>query len=224
MDAGEEKIRQITERLEDEQLERAQAEEENAEMERQIRFLQSTLASMGSVDAWSVPEKSEIDTAPESFGELLSRLTELEYVVFTGDRDCALELDDHEDLGTWAGKCWRALLALEDFVAYSLSGTFSGSVDTYLNSTPPGARGFSAKRHASRESEDVGKNPKYRRPRTLPVPAMVDASESVFMEAHFKIGQSGLISPRLHYFDDNSKSGKVYVGYIGRHLPTQKTN
>ena len=224
VDAGEETIRRITERLENEQLERAQAEEESTERERQLRFLRIKLASMGSSDAWSVPEKTARDTAPESFADLLSRLGEFTHVVFTGDRDHALELDDHEGLGTWARKCWQALQALEDYVESSLSGKFSGSVDTYLNSTPTGAHSFSPTRHAARESEDVGKNPKYRKPRTLPVPTEVDSAGVVFMESHFKIAQSGLISPRMHYFDDNSRTGKVYVGYIGRHLPTQKTN
>lgn len=224
VDAGEEHIRELQERLEDEQLERAQADEENAEMERQLRFLRTKLASTGSAEAWLIPEKDRRDIAPESFGELLSRLDEFEHIAFTGEPNYALELDEHEGLGTWSGKCWRALQALEDFVALSIAGKFSGSVEMYLNSTPAGAHGFSAKRHASRESEDVGKNPKYRKPRTLPVPAEVAPEESVFMEAHFKIGQSGLISPRMHYFDDNSRTGKVYVGYIGRHLPTSKTN
>ena len=53
------------------------------------------------------------------------------------------ELDDHEGLGTWARKCWQALQALQDFVEHSKAGTFSGSVDTYLNSTPTGAHGYS---------------------------------------------------------------------------------
>lgn len=224
VDAGEETLRRLTERFEDEQIERAQAEDESAERERQLRFLRNKLAAMGSADVWAAPEKSASDTAPESFADLISRLDEFTHVVFTGDRDHALELDDHEGLGTWARKCWQALQALEDFVAHSLAGSFSGSVDTYLNSTPPGAHGFSPTRHAPRESEDVGKNPKYRRPRTLPVPVEVDHTGMVFMDSHFKIAQSGLISPRMHYFDDNSRTGKVYVGYIGRHLPTQKTN
>ncbi len=224
VDAGENAIRRLTELLEDEQIERAQSEGENAEMDRLIRFLQTKLASMGSPDAWVIPEKTQIDTPPGSFGDLLGRLQELKNVVFTGDHTHALELDDHEVLGTWASKCWRALLALEDFVELSLSGKFSGSVETYLSTTPAGAHGFPVNRHASSESEDVGKNPKYRRPRTLPVPTDVDPSGEVFMDAHFKIAQFRLISPRMHYYDDNSRSGKVYVGYIGCHLPTKKTN
>ncbi|MDQ1306785.1 MAG: hypothetical protein QG671_2617, partial [Actinomycetota bacterium] len=42
--------------------------------------------------------------------------------------------------------------------------------------------------------------------------------------AHFKIIQSGLISPRLHYYDATAVDGTVYVGYLGPHLPTPHTN
>ena len=44
------------------------------------------------------------------------------------------------------------------------------------------------------------------------------------MGAHFKITQYRMISPRLHYLDHTAHTGLVYVGYIGRHLPTQQTN
>jgi hypothetical protein len=40
------------------------------------------------------------------------------------------------------------------------------------------------------------------------------------MGAHFKITQHGLISPRMHYHDATVVDGLVYVGYLGRHLPT----
>lgn len=58
----------------------------------------------------------------------------------------------------------------------------------------------------------------------LPVPKSVDESGRAFMGAHFKIARSGQISPRLHFFDDVDDSGKVYVGYIGKHLPNTMTS
>ena len=74
-------------------------------------------------------------------------------------------------------------------------------------------------RHASTESGDVQRNPQLRAPRELPVPAVIDPSERVFMGAHFKIAQSATISPRMHYLDATSRTQKIYVGYIGPHLP-----
>jgi hypothetical protein len=31
-------------------------------------------------------------------------------------------------------------------------------------------------------------------------------------------------APRLHFLDDTDRTGHVYVGYLGAHLPTSKTN
>jgi hypothetical protein len=225
VDAADETIRDLRRRLEDEQIESASAAAELAESDRQLRYFKSELASTGRGDiAWAVPAVSPIDIPPESFDELLQRVNELNYVEFTGDPDRARELDDHEVLGVWAGHCWRALLALNDYADQSGSGDFSGSVDTYLSNTPTGCHPFSTNRHAPFESSDVANNPKYRNPRTLPVPRGVARSGIAYMEAHFKIAKSATITPRMHYFDDTARSGKVYVGYIGRHLPSSMTN
>jgi hypothetical protein len=47
---------------------------------------------------------------------------------------------------------------------------------------------------------------------------------AIFMDAHFKIARKGLVSPRIYYHDDAGRTGKIYVGYIGRHLPNAHTN
>lgn len=39
------------------------------------------------------------------------------------------------------------------------------------------------------------------------------------MGAHFKIAKYGTVSPRLHLHDAVAEDGRVYVGYIGPHLP-----
>jgi hypothetical protein len=44
------------------------------------------------------------------------------------------------------------------------------------------------------------------------------------MDAHFKIARKGMVSPRIYYHDDASRTGKIYVGYIGKHLPNAHTN
>lgn len=225
VDSADDTIRALRLRLEDEQLESAMAASELAESDRQLRYLRAELASTGRAEiAWTTPGKDIRDELPESFDELLNRMSEFEYVEFTGDERPVRDLDDHESLGTWAGHCWRALLALDDYAELSASRTFRGSVATYLANVPAGCHAFSINRHAPFESSDVGNNPKYRLPRTLPVPAEVDHSGRIYMEAHFKIAKSATITPRLHYFDDTARTGKVFVGYIGRHLPSSMTN
>ena len=60
--------------------------------------------------------------------------------------------------------------------------------------------------------------------RMLSVPTEVCADGNVFMGSHFRIAMKGLLSPRMHYHDDAINTGKVYVGYIGKHLPNKQTN
>ena len=43
------------------------------------------------------------------------------------------------------------------------------------------------------------------------------------MAAHFKPTWRDRLAPRMHYYDDTSNTGKVYIGYIGRHLRNTKT-
>lgn len=203
-----------------EQRERAVAEEERAEAERHLRYVRQQLVVAGRADvAWTEPELDVRDIRPDTFVDLLDRLVELEHVCFTGDDGVTLDLDKHGNSRTWAGKTWDALLALDDYARISLTEGFAGDVTAYLADTPAACRTFSGRRHASTESGDVHRNPQYRQPRELPVPAEIDPSGRVFMGAHFKIAQSARISPRMHYLDATARTQMIYVGYIGPHLP-----
>ena len=70
------------------------------------------------------------------------------------------------------------------------------------------------------ESETVRTKPKWRQERVFRVPLEVDPDGRVFMGAHITIGASanGRINPRLYFLDAVLKTGRIYVGYIGRHL------
>jgi hypothetical protein len=97
-------------------------------------------------------------------------------------------------------------------------------VHAYLGHTPAGRPGYPPGAHSTQESEAVERSPRLRKLRVFPVPEDIDASGAIFMDAHFKIARKGLISPRIHYHDDASRSGLIYVGYIGKHLPNVHTN
>ena len=209
-------------RLEEEQLDHAETAEERQRAEEQVRHLRKlVVASDRRDEAWNEPEP---DSRPSSYSELLELVGTFDRVWFTGSRQVTLDLEDHDPLFTWGGKIWEALCALEDYGRVSADGQCARSVDGYLRALPEGCRGYSVNRHARDESTDVHKNPKFQRARMLPVPQEVDPDGEVFMGAHFKITQSGLISPRVHYYDDTARTGRVYVGHIGPHLPTKKTN
>jgi hypothetical protein len=116
------------------------------------------------------------------------------------------------------------LRVLDGYAAARRRGEFSKGVHAYLGHTPPGRPGYPPGAHSTQESEPVERSPKLRRLRVFPVPRDMHPAGAIFMDAHFKIARKGLISPRIYYHDDASQTGKIYVGYIGKHLPNAHTN
>jgi hypothetical protein len=154
----------IREELNAEQLEHVSADEERIEAERRLRFTRSELARLGRADlAWSEPELDIRDIRPDTFTELMERWNDFKYVVFTGDKGLTEDLDRHGNAGTWAGKAWEALLALDDYARISNLESYGRDVSGFLADTPQGCRSFSANRHTARESEGVQNNPRFRR-------------------------------------------------------------
>lgn len=209
--------------LDDEVLDHAETLDERIAADELVRHLRRLAIERDpSADVWGEPDR---DVLPGSFAELLVVLDTLPKLNVAGlDTHVTSALDDHDPLGAWARKTWEILLALSDYARASVAGVCARDVDGYLRHTPDGYRTYPANRHARDESEDVKNNPAYRNPRVFPVPAEVDADGSAFMGAHFKIGQRAMISPRVHYLDATAVDGTIIVGYIGPHLPTQKTN
>src|SRR5690348_9999109 len=211
-------------RLEDEQLAHAETQAELLRAKLELDRLRGILSRVGRVDQTRAAAAAA--QSPGSFGELLERLDEhvLTCVVFTGDPKNALELDDFDPLGTWAAKSWDVLRVLDGYAAARRRGEFSKGVHAYLGHTPPGRPGYSPGSHSTQESEPVERSPKLRKLRVFPVPSDIHPDGAIFMDAHFKIARKGLVSPRIHYHDDASRTGKIYVGYIGKHLPNAHTN
>jgi hypothetical protein len=164
--------------------------------------------------------------SPGSFAELLERLDEhmLSCIAFTGDPKNTLELDDFDPLGTWAARAWDMLRVLDGYAAARRHGEFSKGVHAYLGHTPPGRPGYAPGAHSTQESDSVERSPRLRKLRVFPVPRDVHPDGAIFMGAHFKIARKGLVSPRMHYHEDAGQTGKIYVGYIGKHLPNAHTN
>jgi hypothetical protein len=211
-------------RLEDEQLAHAETQAELLRAKLELDRLRGILSRVGRVDQTRAAAAAA--QSPGSFGELLERLDEhvLSCVIFTGDPKNALELDDFDPLGTWAAKSWDVLRVLDGYAAARRRGEFSKGVHAYLGHTPPGRPGYSPGAHSTQESEPVERSPKLRKLRVFPVPSDIHPDGAIFMDAHFKIARKGLVSPRIHYHDDASRTGKIYVGYIGKHLPNAHTN
>jgi hypothetical protein len=211
-------------RLEDEQLDHAETQAELLKAKLELDRLRGILSRAGRVDQTRAAAAAA--QSPGSFAELLERLDEhvLSCVVFTGDPKNALELDDLDPIGTWAARSWDVLRVLDGYAAARRRGEFGKGVHAYLGHTPPGRPGYPPGAHSTQESEPVERSPKLRKLRVFPVPCDVHPDGVIFMDAHFKIARKGLVSPRIHYHDDVSQTGKIYVGYIGRHLPNAHTN
>ncbi|MGK4583225.1 hypothetical protein [Kitasatospora sp. HPMI-4] len=164
-----------------------------------------------------------LDSAPATFGELVDRFGEFPLVEFTGDQKETLALDGQSDGAGWARLAWDGLTALQEYAAAAVRGEAHGDFKQWCEHTPPGCHHFPPRKAVRGESRTVESHSKWKRERMLPVPECVDISRRAFMGAHLRIG-GGRTAPRLHYLDDCSGSGRIYVGYIGLHLTNTRTN
>ncbi|CAM5530138.1 hypothetical protein STENM223S_01109 [Streptomyces tendae] len=187
------------------------------ESQRLIRFLREQLQEAGQFALAHAPADVEDITYPETFSELLDRLNGLTGISFTGNHKVTRSLDS-QSVDNWLYVAWDGLLALNHFAQSSADGTASGDFLSWCKSDASSAFPFPAAKVAMRESDTVARKAKLRTERMLPVPEAVSPDGRVFMQAHLKIGGGNTIAPRLHFYDDCPRSGKVYVGYLGPHL------
>lgn len=157
--------------------------------------------------------------APELFSDLPEAVRRLEaYVRFTGDPRRTAELDEYDHAGLGVKRCWEGIIALHDYARATVDSAHKGSFYDYLRATPDGFSTFPLSHYAATESESTMGKKEFALERTLKVPETVQPSGYVEMWAHLKLLKVGRISPRLHFHDDAAGTGKIYVGYIGRHL------
>ncbi|MFF1907639.1 hypothetical protein [Kitasatospora sp. NPDC058218] len=170
------------------------------------------------------PVAPGLPVAPGTFTELMARLGEFPLLTFTGDQKSALALDDLRCAGAgWARLTWDGLTALQEYAEAAVRGEAGGDFKQWCEHTPAGCHRFPPRKAVRGESRTVFSHTKWKRERMLPVPECVDVSRRAFMGAHLRIG-GGRTAPRLHYLDDCSGSGRIYVGYIGLHLTNTRTN
>ena len=216
--------------LED-QLREAQAEREA--LRRRNNFLEWKLKNPDARDSERDFVEEQLDNAPQSMSELFDRMTQGGYETVTRyvelsdpDKmmDDILALDELAE-SYYAAEFWTYILVLRDYMRAREAGDFSGgNVHDYLANPPDGYRTCSASRHKSNESETVKRNETMRKERTRPVPPEVDSHGEIEMWAHFAPTHCNQRAPRMYYYADTTKTNKVYIGYIGRHLTNTRTN
>ena len=187
----------------------------------QLRYTQRRLREFEVTPMLESPEESD-EVSPDTCAEAVEFGREiLENVLFVCDTKYAEELDEHEKSSVWAGKVWGALRAMESFADCRMNSEYKGSFLMFCDDPPPtGAVGYMANSVAMGESESTDSNPTTRQARTFRVPEMIAPGGGVYMPAHVKIDKGGHPAPRIHFLDDTASSGKVVVGYVGKHLPT----
>jgi hypothetical protein len=200
-----------------------------AEREQQVLHLESTarafrqrLIEAGTPADSLVLLEAPPDAPPGEFAELLDWVERhLPRVRFTGDIGDPLELDSSPESATWVRSSWEALRALQAYAHVKAGHGFAGDFRAWcMNPPSPQEYIISPNKVKMDESETVHTRPKWRQERVFRVPPEVDPGGRIFMGAHITIGASanGRINPRLYFHDGVLKTGRIYVGYIGRHL------
>ncbi|MFJ3933677.1 hypothetical protein [Streptomyces sp. NPDC090029] len=185
--------------------------------QRQIRYLQEQLASAGKYEAAYAASLGPEISYPETFANLLGRLGELPHLTFTGKEKVTRDLDS-QSVDNWLRVTWDALLALNDYAQASSEGAAGGDFLSWCKAEESRTHPFPAAKVAMRESATVTASEKLRRERILPVPKHVHPDGEVFMQAHLRIGSGNTIAPRLYFYDDGPKTGRLYIGYLGPHM------
>ncbi|MBB6118656.1 hypothetical protein [Nocardiopsis algeriensis] len=167
---------------------------------------------------------------PQDVPELLEHITDgtgLPYLYFTIDAQEVYELSESRKESLWVTRAWEALLALNDYARYQFDHPDRGlGFHSYLRENPDGYRVIPIKRLASQESDHVRNRGKLSEKRVFRVPEEVAPGGRVPMYAHIKLDIEYGICPRLYFYPHlgPGTTNRVYVGYLGRHLPVQQTN
>ena len=228
-----EEIRTLKEDYDNLDRELSEAQEERANLARRNQYLEWKVKNPGATDAERDFVEEQLDARPTCMSEFFDRMTlgsfdtVTNYVVLSdpdGMMEDILKLDALAS-SRYAAEFWNYVLVLRDYMRAREAGDFAGgNVHDYLANPPEGYRTCSAARHKSNESETVKGNEKMRRERTRPVPREVDPSGEIEMWAHFAPTHCDQNAPRMYYYADTKTTGKVYIGYIGRHLTNTRTN
>jgi hypothetical protein len=205
-------------------LERAYEEQDSAlgeldNAQSQVRYLQKAFKELGEVAL--VEAEDDEDWLPESSIDALVVAREsLPFLVIGATEDSCGLLDVHQKRGIWAKKIWSSLRALNDYCRAKAEERFSGDIAMYRDNTPDGAIPLLAE-YAPTESKSTTDDAGLVTARTFVIPTDVCLAGKTYMGQHLKIDKGGQSAPRIHLYDDSGgATQRIYIGYVGPHLPT----
>ncbi|MGJ6964228.1 hypothetical protein ACSDR0_20175 [Streptosporangium sp. G11] len=191
-----------------------------------VRWLEGRLAEAGQ-PVYGVTGETPV-FEPASLSEVLAEARQSLRHIVVGDTDGAaarLDLDHPAHSRTWAAKAWDSLRALEDFARARSGGEFAGGFYEWCAQGSPGRLTIPTGMLSMRESKSVVTRAKFSDRRTFAVPPEVNPGGQVLMESHVKLRPVGYPAPRMYFHDDSGgATGKVWIGYLGEHLPNTRTN
>ncbi|MFD6099478.1 hypothetical protein ACFVWN_29475 [Nocardiopsis flavescens] len=197
----------------------------------EVRWLREQAREAGLFQLSAAPAPRDPSRRPPySVSELLERITDdtaLPHLFFTIEDQTVYELSDSRKETLWVTRAWEALLALNDYARYQFDNPDRGlGFHSYLKENPDGYRVIPVKRLASQESDHVRNRGKLNEKRFFRVPEDVHPAGRVPMYAHIKLDIEYGICPRLYFYPDlgPGTTNRVYIGYLGRHLPVQQSN
>lgn len=201
-------------------LELEEATREVGRLQAEKSYLRGLLAEQKVFITGGVSHGSGIwEIQPTSFSEILEAIQLTDSLKFTGKYSHASELDDQPNIGAGLARAWNGLRALDSYVLMKRDGRFQGGFFDYLlDDTHPGFKVPGAY-FSPKESESVKSNPALHDARLFRVPEEVRPGGTAYMEAHLRVMTSNGRAPRMHYLDDTSNTGYVWIGYLGPHLP-----
>ena len=192
----------------------AESESDSARMKKSLRELVHGNLS------WVGQDQSLRPQIPHTFTDILYSLGELPFIEYTGGYDQIEDLD-RDEVGTYSGKTWEGLRMLNDYARAKSEGLDVKGIVDYLKDGPVGYfNSWPIHKISMQESESTINDQKLLSQRKFVVPASVDPQGLALMVAHLKVGYR----LRVHFLEDVSKTGKIYIGYIGRHLATASSN
>ena len=222
--------------LENERLETLLKDEEARKSAEQVRTLSYQLERARRILADNRIDASGSRENPEvRYEQELREWEEIEHfgaekfpnLVFTCDWKKMMDLASQDNSDVWLSTTWESLAMLDYYCEYRRTAegkAFRGGMREYLKNPPATAWTIPADRFRASESEQVQGSKKYSDKRVFDVPPDVDPSGKATMLTHIVIQTKSTISPRLYFLDCTDTTGKIVIGYIGKHLRNTQTN
>ncbi|MFF0250852.1 hypothetical protein [Streptosporangium sandarakinum] len=205
-------------------LEQAESERDEAVHQRGVLMLRSQ-----QTPSWQdLEQESVADTFPELLAEVAQRYELLRVVA---DPAAAGALDAYPKAQAWRQKAFDAITTMHAYAQAKQQARADGrppgphlaDLLAFARSGVPGVM-ISANIIALTESAQVMNTDRYRRARTFAVRPQTASSGRAVFAAHIKLDGAKAPAPRLHFFDDTDNTGLVYVGWLGPHLITSRTD